>query len=531
MKITLSSAQHYHRSIIFLGLFLVIGALVGCSSKPSNNNDQLVVAISTFSEGTFLPWNGSTGRKIYLDTIYDYLTYIDPETDEQIPGLAERWDVSADGKTHTLWLRSGIHFQDGWGELTAADVAFTLEKVISPESISGASSLLRATIANVEAPSKYKVVISLRHPDIRFVRGALSNGSIVPIVSSKYFAEVGEKIANENPIGTGAYRLIKHEKDVSMTLQIRPDSEHLWRVQPDFKNLKLINSPEEYTRLAMLKTGEADLAPINFDSMRAAKESGLNIIFIPNNWTPQIRLGGLSTRFQNKNTPWNDHRVRVAMNLAVNKEKIIEFLFHGHAQPAGTDFYAAETAGVPPYPFDPETAKKLLQEAGYADGFKVKIKTFTTSPGAELPIVAQAVALYWRDIGIDASIEPTNWISLRGAWTTGNATDFVWTHRGIPFPTPLPGLQISSASRSLFATYVDAQSDINLGMISKSLDLEERKALLFKQAQHLRDQAAAVFIAHVDEPYGASKKIAAWPSITSQATNLDMITRRETTSP
>lgn len=510
-------------SVWLLGMALL---MAGCSSdEDANDDDQLVIAISTFSESTFLPWNGSTGRKIYVDLVYDYLTYIDPETDEELPGLAERWEFSPDGKTHTIWLRKGVQFQQQWGELTAEDVVFTIQKTIAPESISGPSSVLRAVIESVSAPSRYQIVINLKQPDIRFVRAFMSNGSIVPIVSKRYVTTVGEKAANDEPVGTGAYRMLHHEKDVEMRFQLREDRENLWRVQPEFERLKFVSAPEEYTRLAMLKTGEADLGPINFDSIRAAEDSDLRVIFVERNWTPQIRMGGLSTRFQNLNTPWNDRRVRVAMNLAIDKEKIIEFLFHGHGEPTGTDFMASETMSVKPYPYDPAEAKRLLEEAGYPDGFDVRIKTFTTNPGAELPIVAQAVALYWQAVGIRASIEPTNWIGLRGAWTTGNATDFVWTHRGIPFSTPLMGQQVSGSSRSLFATYVDAESDDYVSRISSSLDLQERKSLVLALGNHLRDQAGAVFLAHVDEPYGASDKVGAWPTIKTQATNIDMIKR------
>ena len=91
------------RIVNILGILLCVVATTHCTRAERDPN-TLVVAMSTFSEATFLPWNGSTGRKFYLDTIYEYLLYLDPQTAELRPGLAERWEMSADGKTFTLSL-------------------------------------------------------------------------------------------------------------------------------------------------------------------------------------------------------------------------------------------------------------------------------------------------------------------------------------------------------------------------------------------------------------------------------------------
>jgi peptide/nickel transport system substrate-binding protein len=514
-----------YSAVLVVALLILLSACNNGGGSSIDDNDRLVVAMPTFGEFTFLPWNGSTGRKLYLDPIYSYLLYIDPENGELLPGIAQSWEVSEDGKTHTLHLRQGLQFQQGWGEITSTDIQFSIEQMIAPEAIAGPSSVLRRTIQEVRAPDPYKVEIELSIPDVDFIRGYLSNGQSLMIVSKSYFEAVGQEQANNQPIGSGAYEISEYDKDVSITLRLRGDRENLWRTSPDFQEIHFLAAPEEFTRVAMLKTGEADLAPVNFDSINVIERSDLQVTFVPRNWTPVVRLGGLTERYNNPEVPWSNQLVRLAMNYAIDKQVIIDSIFHGRGVVAGTDTPSRGLVNIEGFAYDPDKAKELLREAGYPQGFSMRLKTFTTSPGAELPIVAQAVALYWEAVGINVSIEPTNWAGLRSAWITGNATDVAWTHRGFPFTTPLAGLQTSNYSDSLFSTFADNITDDYLDRIGEELDPGQRQELVMELANYLRDMGSIVFIGHIDEPYGASKKVGHWPTINEQTTNLDLIER------
>src|SRR5690606_11786958 len=143
--------NRYVRACLGIVLGIAMLGAAGCAGdRAAPDASVLRVAMSTFSDGTFLPWNGSTGRKLYLDTIYEYLVYLDPETLEPQPGLAEDWSVSPTGDTVTLSLRRGVEFHDGWGELTADDVAYTFERMMARSSIAGMASTLRYLIDRVE---------------------------------------------------------------------------------------------------------------------------------------------------------------------------------------------------------------------------------------------------------------------------------------------------------------------------------------------------------------------------------------------
>jgi peptide/nickel transport system substrate-binding protein len=508
----------------FLLLIFVSG------STAAGPTGTVVIGMSSLHEETFLPWNGGAARKYYLDPIYEYLIYLDPETRQATPGLATKWEMSKDGMTWTFWIRQGVQFHEGYGELTSEDVKYSLERLIDPKSVVGPASTMRRLVKKVEAPEKYKVVVSLNVPDIEFDLGYMSNGLCLQIVSKKYLEAKGDETANAHPIGTGAFTLVEHKKGVSVKLKAIEGAEKHWRVKPDFQNITFLVVPEESTRIAMLKTGEVDLVPINYDSIDSLKASGLNVFSVKYNWVPIIRLGGLiktDPKRYNPNAPWADKRVRQALNYAVDKEAIVKNIFRGEAKPAASDIPAREFFDVAAYPYDPQKAKQLLAAAGYPNGFEITLKTFTTTPGAQLPMIGEAVGMYWQAVGLKVKIEPTEYPSLRQAWTggQGKANDYVWTHRGLAFTNTASGMQTVVIAKSVFATYVTEETEAKMLEVDKEVDVKKRSALLKKFCEYLRDEAAHVFLVFANEPYGASKKLAKWPTLSEYATNIDLITR------
>lgn len=509
---------------MLIGISVALLAACSTASDEASRRDTLRVAMSSFSDGTFLPWNGSTGRKLYLDTIYEYLVYLDPESQQLEPGLAERWQVSADGRNVTLWLRKGVPFHDGWGDFSAQDVKYTLDRIMERTSIAGISSTFRYLIKEVRVEDAQRVVIELNQPDIDFVAGYLSNGVSAPMASKRYVETVGDEVANREPVGTGPYRLEDFREDTSIAL-VALDSGN-WRVRPDFQRVRFLAVPEEFTRAAMLKAGEVDIAPINYDSIDALRKAGIRTHFVRGNWVPVIRFGGLSTAFPDPDVPWRKQAVRQAMNYAVDKEAIVRYILHGQARIVPADFAAREWQQLEPYPYDPGQARELLAEAGYPDGFEMTLRTFTATPGAELPIIAEAVAGYWREVGIDATIVPTTWTSLRTAWSTGNARHIAWTHRGLAFSSVLQGLIAGAHSSNLFATFTNKHTDAAIDAIGNELNPARRRERIIELGRYLRDQAANVYIGFADEPYGFSDRVGEWPTLSQQGTNIDLVTRR-----
>ncbi|PJE26367.1 peptide/nickel transport system substrate-binding protein [Pseudooceanicola antarcticus] len=485
--------------------------------------ETLTVAIPTFSEQTMTPWAGSGQRKTYLDLVYDYLVYIDAEGNAE-PGLATSWEMENEGQTWTFKLREGVPFSDeSCGTVTAEDVKYSLERLIGEDSRAGPASTMRRVIDRAEVIDELTVRVHLKAPDFLLATGYFGEAQQLGIVCKSYIEAQGEGADAAMPVGTGPYTVAESIDGSEITLSLREDVDH-WRVSPDFDEITFRAVPEEATRVAMLQAGEADIAPVSFDSIPGLENAGLRIVSAEKTWSPVIRLGGTvqtdPDRF-NPDNPWADVRVRQALNYAVDKQTIIDELFHGQGTIANADTPVAAWNSVPPYPYDPEKARELLAEAGYPDGFEMRLKTFTTTPGAELPLMAEAVALYWADVGIDVTIEPGDWPSIRSEWTSGKPLDFAMTHRGFPFANPENGVEAGFSTKSLFASFTSDELETKLAELGAETDPAKRTERLTDIGHYIRDQAGAVFMVLANEPYGVGSRVGDWGIDTSYVYNFD----------
>ncbi len=497
------------------------------AAGPEGN---LTVALSTFAEDTFLPWNGGVARQSYLGLIYEFLLYADPETAEPQPGLATSWEMSSDGMTWTFQIREGVQFHDDWGELTAEDVKYSIERMMGEDSTGSPAAQLRNIVESVEAPEEYQVVINLSSPYAELDRSLLMDYNAGGLVVSKEYVEsVGDEEANANPIGTGPYTLAEpHQQAGPIRLEVIDGVEDHWRITPAFETVTFLLVPEEATRVNMLLSGEADLAPISYDSVTTIQDAGFNIVSIPQSWVPLIWFGGIVETNPERyvpDQPWADVRVRQALNYAIDRQAIADTIFQGRAMPAGASNPVPGWIDIAPYPYDPDMARQLLADAGYPDGFPITLKTLRANPGAELPIIGEAVALYWEDIGLDVTIVPSDWGSVRDELLAAEANDYFFTQRGQPFAEALTPATIFYDPQGPFTSYASEESAALLEEMTTELDAERREELAREFGQLLHDDAAGVFLLFADEPYGASDKVGQWPTIRMRAQNIEQITR------
>ena len=491
-------------------------------------DDSLVIALPTFSEQTMTPWSGSGQRKTYLDTVYEYLVYLDGEGNTE-PGLAESWSIENDGTKWTFTLREGVPFSDeSCGSVTAEDVKFSIERLIDEDSRAGPASTMRRIIDTVETPDERTVIVNLKAPDFLLDAGYFGEAQQLGIVCKSYIEAQGEAADTAPPVGTGAY-VLESSVDGSEIVMTRREGDH-WRVSPEWQTLVFRAVPEEATRVAMLRAGEADIAPVSFDSIAGLTEAGINIVSAEKTWSPVIRLGGVvqtdEARF-NSDLPWADKRVRQAMNYAIDKQAIIDELFAGQGVVANGDTPVAAWDSVPPYPYDPDKARELLAEAGYEDGFDMVMKTFTTPPGAELPLMAEAAALYLGEVGIKVTIQPSDWPSVRTEWTGGGKLDFAMTHRGFPFPNPENGVEAGFSTQSLFASFTSNELEEKLASLAAETDRAARREKLTDIGQYIRDEAGAIFMVLANEPYGVGPDVGDWSIDTSYVYNFDQVKKAD----
>ncbi|MBI2863352.1 MAG: ABC transporter substrate-binding protein [Chloroflexi bacterium] len=375
---------------------------VPTATKPFGS---LIVA-TRFGTGVIDPraesgvtWTALTAA--FLESLFDL-----DSKGQLVPRLAERWEISKDGLTHTYYIRKGVKFHDG-SDLTGADVKFSIEWMIEPgKGINTSAVVWGKAVAGVDLIDAYTVAIRMKTPQFEFMQSP--ERSITAVLPKKYVEEKGIEYWNKNPIGSGPWKVVKYELGVRLELEA---NENYWRELPKFKNVTLLDVPEESTRIAMLKTGEADLILVSPDSVAALKSAGFRMVNSPG----AIQYTGYI--FYDITRPQDyaigDARVRKALALALNRKEIIDNIYKGYAAPIivyganpGAYFFDANLMKVDPY--DPEQAKKLMAEAGYPNGFTIKIWDIL-GQGAVLSMLDNAIGGYWRKVGVNAEVVPIDY--------------------------------------------------------------------------------------------------------------------------
>ncbi len=241
---------------LLLFLFLFRGMEVSAQPKPEGT---LNIALANLAEEGFLADLGDPEQGRVWPFVYEYPFYLNKDR-KLMPGLAEKFEYSKDGLTLTLFLRKGVIWQGGWGEVTADDVKYTYDR-LSRSSTSMVASILRAAVKNIDIIDRTVVAFRLKKPSPEVwgdIFGAAN--AAAPIMCKKYIESVGDEKARFQPIGSGPYRLVERRAGEYLKFQA---SEKHWRVVPEFKDVMVHLVPEETTRVAMLKTGKIDIAPIS----------------------------------------------------------------------------------------------------------------------------------------------------------------------------------------------------------------------------------------------------------------------------
>src|SRR5438093_3788699 len=399
------------RFVFCLALLAVSLPVSGLAQTKSTG--ELRIALAFLGAQRMIPWVEvpSGGIKQYQLLIYDHL--VGCTDDGQLSpdnGIAQSWEESADKLSWTFHLRPNIQFHDGTA-LTADDVKFSIDSFLDPKSI-GLLSTGRAAYQGVEVQNPSTVVIHLNQPVLflpwNFSCATLSDGMILP---SKYFQQVGADAFAKKPIGSGPYRVVKNS--AGSLIQLEAVERHWRDGVPKFKTVTFLLVPEESTRLAQLRTGEADIIAVSREKVPEVKAAGFNVFSKLND---QVLVVYMQQQWDA--VPVADKRVRQALNLALDKEAILKFVFAGQGVPAA--MYPIGSYGVAggadaelqPYPYDPQKARQLLAEAGYPNGFDTKIYSYVTADLPELPRLTEAVADYLGKVGVKAKITPIDRAAL-----------------------------------------------------------------------------------------------------------------------
>ncbi len=511
-------AMHGQRWRIVYQLMVILLLLGAGKAGPVLAQDkptgELRIALAFLGAQRLIPWNEdpSGGVKQYQLLIYDHL--VGCTEDGQLSsenGIAQSWEESADKLSWTFHLRPNIQFHDGTA-LTADDVKFSIDSFLDPKSI-GLLSTGRAAYQGVEVQNPSTVVIHLNQPVIflpwNFSCATLSDGMILP---SKYFQQVGADAFAKKPIGSGPYRVVKNS--AGSLIQLEAVERHWRDGVPKFKTVTFLLVPEESTRLAQLRTGEADIIAVSREKVPEIKAAGFNVFSKLNDQVIVVYM-----QQQWEAVPVRDKRVRQALNLALDKDAIMQFVFAGQGVPV--PMYPIGSYGVAggadatlqPYPYDPQKARQLLAEAGYPNGFETKIYSFVTADLPEFPRLTEAVADYLGKVGVKAKI-----VSMDRAAISIKRQARTLPGELLPWSTPNRSVasQIVTLinalhhSASQFTSTMVPELDQMIERALTATDVHEVERLVGEMHRFLYDNAHNITIGEIHTNYAANKKVMAW---------------------
>ena len=377
--------------LVFVLAILLMGSGVAfCSGK-----DELKIAmwedVSTYDPG----WMTSGERElVVMSCLYNGLVKYKEGTWEIMPDLAESWDVSGDGKTVTFFLKKGVQFHKGYGEMTAEDVKFSFERIIDPALKSPEKGQLES-LDHVEVVDKYTAKLIFKTPKASLFESVLPMNTGY-IVSKKAAEEMGREKFGKNPVGTGPYELTlwKPKEKIQMTA-----FDKYFGPAPGVKTISFLPVVEDTTCETALRTGEIHVgrsSMINFKSFE--KNRKFNVYAKPAMKTYWL---GMTV----SKPPFDNPLLRQAFRHAVDVDVIVEAAFYGTAVRANTilppglpDYWK----DAPAYKQDIDKAKSLMAEAGKPDGFTVKL--FIPANDAER-IMAEVIKAQAAMAGIEVIIE------------------------------------------------------------------------------------------------------------------------------
>jgi peptide/nickel transport system substrate-binding protein len=429
--------------------------------------------------------------------IYDPIVAFEGPTFTAVGKLAESWSL-LDTNTWEFKLRRGVTFHNG-DPFTAADVKYTYD-LFADERSARRNSL--ETVASVEVVDPYTIRIHTNAPS----PALLTNLTMLNIMPRDAREKAGEAFG-DRPIGTGPYRFVEFERSRRLVLEANPT---YWRGDVTPKRLTLRTLTDPSTRVAELKTGGIDILAQPPLAQIQELESGN---------TELMALKGARVMMMPFNTtakPFDDPRVRQAVNYGVDRVTIVKNILEDHAELLHGP-YASGWPGydpsLEPYAYDPAKARQLLAEAGYPNGVEM---AFNLSPGAFLRDreIAEAVANQLGQVGIKVQIVPTERAKLQEDWLNGN-------HRGITYvawgtaadPEPM-------FAWTLYKRKGHAPDDRLNGLIDdtrRAIDPEQRKQALREVGRYVHEQGYWLFIHAQDEFYAKRRGLDWTPTQSGQS--------------
>jgi peptide/nickel transport system substrate-binding protein len=460
---------------LFMNVLVISILLFSISCKDTTAQTD-IIRVNIASEPDSLdPWlSAAVDTKAIFNNVFEGLMKFD-STGDLYPAIAKNIIINETQDVYTFELRDNVYFHND-KHLTSDDVVYTYENL---HSMSGdiANSASYSGIEKVEALDDYTVRITLEKPSSAFL-----STTTIAILPRGYDKQ------STFPIGTGPYKFVEYQPSQKIVLE-RFDKYYNEEKMPEIKTAEVYIISDEASVVSALKSNQLDLAIISSENAKILEDQ-FKIDSSPMN---MVVLWALN----NNEPPFDNEKVRLALNLMVNRDDIVNGVFGGYATKLYTNFspimkhyYNEELDNY--YQRDLETAKALLKEAGYEDGFEIDI----TVPSNYYQHVnsAQIISSEAEKLNIKVNIKNVEWGTwLEEVYTNRNYQSTIIGLAGKIDPNDILSRYETSYKRN-FINYSNPKYDEVIEAAAKTIDDDKRVALYREAQQILSDTSASVWL-------------------------------------
>ena len=486
------------RNLILFSTCAVLLVLAGCTWRvvrdPLVLVETLPVDPPTLNPILATDTSSSTVNRY----IYESLLERDNKTLELVPHLAKRWEVSADHLSYTFWLREGVRWHDGQ-PLTVDDIIYSFERIRDPKVDAARIRNYFRDVKRIEKVGTHAVRFVYAHPYFK----ALEICGGAPIVPKHIFedgSDFNTHSANRHPIGTGPYRFVEWKTGRRIRLE-RFDG--YWGKTPRITGVVYKIVPDQTVAFQLLKKGALDLSTVRaIQWVRQTESAAFAQKFVKHRYyLPNYSYIGWNMR----RPFFSDKRVRQAMTMLVNRQAILEKIQFGQGEVTVSNFYRFGRnydGSIQPYPYNPEEASRLLDEAGWidhdgdglrdSDGVPFRFSLLISSGNR----FGRSLGLFLREdlykVGIEMEIRQLEWAAMLKLVQEHNfdAVSMAWA-------TPLEEdpYQVWHSSQaekgSNIIGFVNLRADQIIERARREFD-PHRRAILYQAFQR---------IVHEEQPY------------------------------
>lgn len=419
--------------------------------------------------------------------MYDY------QLNDNVPVLAEEW-ASVDDLTWEITLRESVTFTNG-EPMNAEAAKFSIERIMTMTHVTGQELAKEGLSVEIVDDLTIRLTTTEPYPFLIYELGRVS------VVPPKYVAEVGDAEYGLNPIGTGPFILDEWVRGDHVTL-VR--NEEYWGTPAKLDKVIFRAIPEASSRTAALQTGEVDIITLVSisDLPTLDGDNSLEVVGAISNRSVFVRTDTADPRLADK-------RVRQAFNYAVDKELIIEALLAGYgevldAQPVGSHILGYNE-NVEAYPYDPDKAQTLLEEAGF--DFDTPLVLYTPSGRyAADKEISEAIAGMLSEVGVIFEVQPLEWGVWIERFNDGTLSPMTFIGLQTLYPDAFTLLN-THASGSLGGAYSNAEYDTIIEEAGKTVDPEARLELYHQAIEILHDDPLGIYLHQQEDLYAHSSRV------------------------